>query len=242
MTWGRSDSGIVALENLRRFIKDYDPQGYGLNGRLRSGKRLNQLICRLTESIEPARGFYLWGGYYDKLRWNNLYLGKAGYRRCPGLRKRITEELRDEKCFLWLGVLTREEILKKGAELYPNIWSLYRRVWENRHLKKAGASHIIWVATPELNGSLAANVQADLIETLHPTANTVSLMPPPDLQQYTHKIVAQFRMQIHANRPSRSNSTCILEQERHPEDKDIRQAKLLKPLLRLRYDSTNGQS
>jgi hypothetical protein len=195
-------SGILSIKALVAWVQEEDPDGSALAGTSSIGKALGKKTRELTKNVEAGRGFYLWGNYDSRGFWKNIYLGKAGYGKYAGLQKRITEELRDERCFLWIDVLSEKKILDKGAALFPAKWSQYSKEWQNRHFKKAGTSHIIWVATPAIDDSHVRNVEADLIETLNPIANVSRPTPPSELQEHTKEVIGHFRSQIHGNRPA----------------------------------------
>ena len=70
----------------------------------------------------------------------------------------------------------------------------------HRALKKAGATHIVWVADPHLANSQVQNIESDLIETLGPSANMSRPVPPASLQEHTKTIIGEFRDLIHEHR------------------------------------------
>ena len=153
-------------------------------------------------TIGDFQGFYLWGKYGKNALWENIYLGKAGFGKTTHLRARILKELKDERQFLWRSIFDEEYLLKKGADLYPQMWVKYKKHW-NRAISKAGASHIVWVASPSLEDRQVSDVEKDLIETLNPTANLMRAKPPSTLQPVTSEIISRFRHEIHTNRSPR---------------------------------------
>lgn len=197
------NSDIVSLENLINYVKNEDPTGNALVGNSQSGRDLGRRTKEITKDIATDRGFYLWGSYDKRGFWENIYLGKAGFSKHSGLYKRIKEELRDERGFLWYTVLGKKGVLDKGAEIKQDTWSKCKNEW-NRHLLKAGTSHIVWVATPDITESDVLSIEADLIETLNPKANVIRTTPPSKLQEVTKEIISQFRFRIHKNRPNGS--------------------------------------
>jgi hypothetical protein len=76
-------------------------------------------------------------------------------------------------------------------------------------LKKAGATHIVWVAVPDLSNPDIQNIESDLIETFNPRANMSRPVPPVALQGRTKEIIAEFRSFIHAHRNERSEISNI---------------------------------
>ncbi len=87
------------------------------------------------------------------------------------------------------------------GKYYPIHWNRKYKKQAPRAHAKAGASHIIWVASPELKTKKeVADVQYDLIETMNPSANIMRKTPPMEHQDWTRKIIAEFRKQIHDHR------------------------------------------
>jgi hypothetical protein len=117
------------------------------------------------------------------------------------LHARICEELKDERVFLWGIVLSKNQILEKVKQRYSH--GKYDEGCESMLKGRAGTTHIIWVAVPELTDNQIVDVEKDLIETLNPKDNKMRPVPPPDLQDWTSKIVAEFRKHIHRNRNER---------------------------------------
>jgi len=115
------------------------------------------------------------------------------------LHSRILEELKDQRCCLWRAVLTTDELLAAGAGHYASMWHKYQQDWE-RAFRKAGTTHIAWVADSALSNRAVANIESDLIETLNPSANVSRPVPPVSLQEHTHEVIRHFRREIHADR------------------------------------------
>ena len=89
-----------------------------LNPKTLLGREYARLCDSLTSPIEDAPGFYLWGRY-DKQHWRNIYLGKAGFGKHARLRRRILDELKEEKCCFWLTVRTPDQLQAIREKLYP---------------------------------------------------------------------------------------------------------------------------
>ncbi len=195
-------SGIIDLDILLQYALQ-DSVGAALHGNSSAGRSLGKLTKIVTSSIVDECGFYLWGSYEANGLWRNRYLGKAGYGKTSHLRARITEELRDERCFLWSAILEQDKILALGRQHYESMWYKCEAGWL-RSLKKAKTSHIIWVSTPELENAQVHDVEADLIETFNPIANVSRPTPPATLQTDTKEIIGHFRYRIHKHRPPRS--------------------------------------
>jgi hypothetical protein len=192
------NSDIVSLTPLIEFAsKD---QTLGALGRITERERsaYGQITAHLVEGVADSKGFYLWGFYESQGLWRNKYLGKAGYGRISHLRARIREELNDERVVFWAS--RRQEAFEIGQKVFPEKWSEYRLHWE-RALRKAPSTHIVWVACAWLTDDAVTSVEADLIETLNPTANMQRPGPPSAFQGPTREIIGELRNQIHEHRP-----------------------------------------
>jgi hypothetical protein len=163
------------------------------------GNQYSKFCEDVTERVDEAQGFYLWGTYNDKRLWENIYLGMAGYGNHKSLRKRIREELMDERCCVWRLVYTRDELDAIRVKIYEG---RYRTEWE-RGMRKAGSTHIVWVSAPGIVPGHVKDVEADLIEALNPRANRRRLPPPDYLQPEAKEIFGCFRECIHKNRQGR---------------------------------------
>lgn len=173
-----------------------------MNQRSRQSRPYSTLCKQLTEKIPDSQGFYLWGKFERSGLWRNIYLGKAGFSKAAGLRKRILEELKDERCSIWADVFSKSQLLQLVPEVHanPSQWRKIRRQWE-RSLNKAGTTHIVWVKTPQLSNSDVKRIEADLIEALNPQANMRRPAPPSRvLQKDTAGIFRRFRTEIHRHR------------------------------------------
>ena len=145
---------------------------------------------RLLCCYQPYRGY-----------WNSIYLGKAGYGKTTNLRARILEELKDERCSVWMAVFNKEKLHAIRDRIHSG---RYEREWE-RGMKKAGTTHIVWVPKPGIAPENITLVEADLIESLYPTANRQRLTPPNTVQREAIQIFEGFRQAIHAGRSDRFN-------------------------------------
>lgn len=195
------DAGIISLRPLYQFVKR-NPGPEALNGRSGPGREFAALVAETTQPIAASQGFYLWGFYDNRGLWHNRYLGKAGFGKTAHLRSRISEELRDERCCLWHSVMSEAQLFEAGQQHYPTMWHRYEGHWR-RALRKADATHIVWVADPDLSNSQVGTIESDLIETLNPTANRNRPVPPIALQAHTHKIIGCLRQAIHGARETR---------------------------------------
>ncbi len=193
------DGDRLSLRGLYEFANDHRGD--------REAPRLERAIlgkdytdrCRvITASVNESQGFYLWGCYSrNGGLWRNIYLGMAGFgRNKKNLKKRITEELIDERAFVWRSVYTPDELMEIRRLIHG---SKYVREW-SRSMRKAGTTHIVWVSAPELRGDRVRDVEADLIEALSPRANVPRHAPPCDLQGEASKIFTTFRKLIHDGR------------------------------------------
>jgi hypothetical protein len=194
---------FITLRKLYDFIAKHGNNAEALRlEKTTLGKEYCKICDDLVEPIDEERGFYLWGAYDRKGYWKNIYLGKAGYGDGSSLKKRIREELKDERCGLWRSVYGEEELLTIGAKIHPATWPKYKSAWK-RAMRKAGTTHIIWVPAPRLTNDHVKMIEPDLIEALNPTANHQRPAPPKSLQKETTQIFSQFRATVHGARESK---------------------------------------
>ena len=122
----------------------------------------------ITSRIDEVQGFYIWGCYDTKKYWHSIYLGKAGYsKEKSSLKKRIREELTDERACFWVNVLPVVQLHEIRERIHRG---KYNREWD-RAMRKAGTTHIAWVPTPTIDNADIQHVEADLIEAFNPTVN-----------------------------------------------------------------------
>ncbi len=209
-------AGIVSLDKLYQWV--------GENHLLYTfedtdeARRPYYKVCReVTQRVPEERGFYLYGRYDSAGRWRNMYLGKAGFAKTACLRERIEKELRVEKPFVWRIRMTADEIIEGGAKKSPEFNNNRLRA-----LKKAGSTHVIWVAAPDITNDDVMKVEADLIESLNPTANHMRPVPKSVLQTKTKAVFGKIRKKIHQHRDERGKAIKLAtEQESVP---NVRQA------------------
>jgi len=104
--------------------------------------------------------------------WVNVYIGKAGLRKTASLQDRLYKELTAERACIWREAFSsKDKLLEVGERTHPNMWGKYRKHWE-RALRKAGSTHIFWVATPDVPEENVEFVENDLIEAMNPTGNS----------------------------------------------------------------------
>lgn len=118
-------SGTISLAALYSFARRNGPQA--LDGRCSLGKDYFRNATGLVEQVDAAQGFYLWGRYDRNGRWHNIYLGKAGFGKTAHLRSRILEELKDERCCLWMEAMAKDAVLAVGAKCYPTTLQQHTR-------------------------------------------------------------------------------------------------------------------
>lgn len=197
------DQRAISLRPLYDFVRKYESEEQPIRKeRTPIGREYGRLCSSLTDAIDLAQGFYLWGHYDRKRYWRSLYLGKTEFRKTSHLRARICEELKDERWFVWRHVHSRERVLKICSAIYPS--DSHSRFCE-RAMLKAGTTHIIWVPAPSLRTEEIAPVEADLIEALNPKVNINRPTPPNTVQQAATEIFQAFRCTIHKSRDSAFN-------------------------------------
>ena len=194
-------SGTVFLAPLYDFVKSHfsrAAEDLRLE-RTAPGRQYSSICDQVTEAVLEAQGFYLWGAYDKKGLWQNIYLGKAGFGDHKSIRKRIREELKDERCCIWRCVYREEELDAFRAKLHSG---KYANEWK-RSMRKSGTTHIVWVSAPNVSSNQVTDVEADLIESFNPTANRTRPAPPGLLQGEAKEIFGLLRKCIHENRKER---------------------------------------
>jgi hypothetical protein len=194
-------SGIVSLQPIYELLQSHPkPQLLlKLAGPNAPGKVFTQKCAELVSAVPGTQGFYLWGFYERNGLWRNVYLGKAGLGPGASLKKRILEELKDERCFAMRPFLAEKAIMQEGRRIHLGMWATYNKHWE-RALRKQNTTYIAWVSTPALSNEDILRIEADLIESLNPTANLNRPSPPATLQGDTKEIFALIRQSIHTQR------------------------------------------
>ena len=193
-------SGVVSLRDLYGFARKHVANEEALRiERTVLGREYSKIVDGIVSPIPETEGFYLWGSYDDKGLWQNIYLGMAGYGATKSLKKRIREELKDERCAIWRLVHTHDDLMAIRDRIHDG---KYAAGW-TRAMRKAGATHIAWVSAPNTPDESVRNVESDLIEALNPRANLSRPAPPDHLQENAAMIFAAFRKAIHSSRYER---------------------------------------
>ena len=139
-------------------VRDYRKTGDdGL--RLKSsayGKEYSRRCKAIAGNVDEVAASYVRGRYDRKRYWRSIYLGKAGYKEDKkNLRKRILEELKDERAFVWRYIYDETEVLAICERIHDG-----RYTWERPPLK-AGTTEIIWIPAPKLSDPEILMVEAD---------------------------------------------------------------------------------
>jgi hypothetical protein len=155
----------------------------------------------LTGKIEETQGLYVWGAFDSRKYRHSIYLGKAGLGKTKKLLSaRITEELKDERFCFWRDVFSEERLMELGPQVVrggDEAWKKYIARDTQRTLRKAGATHIIWAATSELDNLNVRRLEADLIEALNPRANRQKPTPSNHVVVEATRAFSHFRQTIH---------------------------------------------
>jgi hypothetical protein len=182
-------------------------------------KEFWEKVDQLTQSIDDAPGFYVWGYYGKRSYWHSVYLGKAGFGQNtrPGqatLRSRIREELQEEREFAWRSIYSDQELLAirryafRNRTAYIRKKASYERYWM-RAMEKHPATHIVWVTAASVSSEKVRHVEADLIEALNPRANRIRPVPPDIVQAEATTMFQGIRMAIHAARATKFTAPSV---------------------------------
>ncbi|HEU5411687.1 MAG TPA: hypothetical protein VFU57_11750 [Candidatus Acidoferrales bacterium] len=198
---GKYSSGVLLLAPLYDFVKEHcshSAEDLRLE-RTPLGTQYSKICNQASEGCPEAQGFYLWGKYDKTGLWQNIYLGKAGFGDHKSIRKRIREELKDERCCIWRRIYSADELHAFRMKIHNG---KYENEWK-RAIRKSGSTHIVWVSAQSVADDQVTNVEADLIESLNPIANRVRPAPPDSLQYEAKEIFGLFRKCIHESRKNR---------------------------------------
>ena len=154
---------MLSLNPLTAFVKEHEENEDVLNPKRPLGKALYRLIDNSTSTIPDQPGFKFYLDLHDR-PISEIYVGMTR----AGLRRRINDELKDERVFL--SKKSPDELHAIRARIYPETPE-YEQHWD-RAMRKAGATHIVWVtAAPHLTDEDMRSVEAALIEVSDPKAN-----------------------------------------------------------------------
>ena len=193
-------SGIIDLSKLHE-LKNSSQQFEFLDSKALDGKTYAKLTNEVMNSVPEKPGFYLWGNFNEKRFWTNIYLGKAGFGKITSLRKRILEELRDERVFLIQeDIKSNLDLNEKCRKIFPNMWDKSYKAFYERYAKKFGTTHIVWTIFQCNSNETIKEIENDLIESINPKANVQRKTPPTNLRNETIEILREFRHQIHEQR------------------------------------------
>lgn len=169
-----TNGGMISLSPLYDFVDENTKKSLEAMTLFRSklGGKYSKLCQKVTEPVDPTSGFYVWGYYDAHLYWHSTYVGKGGFRqRGTNLRKRILEELKDERGFVWRAAYDEEKIQKMANEIHNRNYQF------KRPFLKAGSTRIMWFPALDLQNSDILQVESDLIEALNPRANLMRPAP-----------------------------------------------------------------
>ncbi|WP_415906760.1 hypothetical protein ACMXYX_07740 [Neptuniibacter sp. QD72_48] len=193
------ESGHITLDSLYQHV-NHDPCFQSIDGQGKTGREYAALATKLTSNIPIQQGFYIWGNYEENSLWRTIYLGKASSGKTSSLKARILEELKDERIFMWADSqpnLNNAELMRLALNQYPRK-GLDKHF--SRALRKKGTTHIIWVSTPDILKDEILNIEADLIETMNPFANSMRPSPSSGLLDITIEVIKRFKSEIHGLR------------------------------------------
>jgi len=195
-----SRSASVSLQPLLEFASR-DRQCLAMHGKSAAGRNFGRLVTKLVDGITPDQGFYLWGYFESSGLWRSVYIGKSGTGKVASLRARISEELRDERAFIWVGKHTGHDAAackRMWQQYYPSmITSSAPDNHIERALRKAGTTHIIWAQVSNLQHEDVLQVEAELIEIMNPAANVHRPTPKPHLIGITLQVIESFEHKVH---------------------------------------------
>lgn len=133
------------------------------------------LVSSLVNSVPQDKpGWYLWGRFNDIGWWETVYLGKAGNRKTSSLKRRIMDEILEERTAFWATVYGKEFASKMAAKQYNGRYNGSIP----RSLRKCGAHFILWVAGSPVTEEEISREEKILIDIYRPTSNAQRIAYP----------------------------------------------------------------
>lgn len=127
-----------------------------------------EVINLLTKNIPLTSGWYSWGYFDFKNKWQTLYVGKAyNTGRIASLKYRITDELKEERACFWATAVGDKKVFLDHRHAFNGKYDKYVK----RALRKKGTDFIIWVATDESSHEEIKNIEKGLIDYFKPLVN-----------------------------------------------------------------------
>src|SRR6478735_2503922 len=115
------NASVIRLGTLYDFARKH--QKHAEDAIRLEGSRFGRDYCRLcenlTKDVDESKGFYLWGVFDRKRYWHSIYLGKAVFGKASNLKERISEELKDERPFLWRAFLDESRLFRIRDRIHP---------------------------------------------------------------------------------------------------------------------------
>jgi hypothetical protein len=202
-------AGIVYLAPLYKWVRNFtrqhpykpdDPDTiapYRVDRSNKPSREYLKVCIEVLDKVPNNQGFYLWGFYNSNRFWVNVYLGKAIVGKTAHLRDRLYKELTAENASIWREVnKDNVAVLAIGQKIHPVMWPTYKAQWQ-RALRKAGSTHIFWVAASDLPAAHIDLIESDLIEAMNPTGNRQRKVPSAKLQREAGEILKTFRELVH---------------------------------------------
>jgi hypothetical protein len=198
--------GIVSLKPLYDFARKYphNEAAIKVDRTTTLGNEYRRKCAALIESVPREQGLYLWGFYNANGFWTNIYVGKTERGTSSNLYTRLYKELTAERACIWREVYTYKQLRQICNRIHPpQTRKANLRAWD-RHVEKAGATHIFWIALPSKDSAELKAIEKDLIESMNPTGNRQRATPPEHLREDTKQAFGFLREMIHRDENRRS--------------------------------------
>ena len=199
-------SGIIDISPLYFFTENEGKYLFGenkeesfLKGDSSEGKKYSKKVKDICAALPDEQGVYIWGCFEANCSWKNIYIGKSGKGKTSSVRARIEEELKDERVFLCVKGNNGNALKMIGSKLYPKMWNQYEAHWD-RAIQKANSTYIVWVALPKTNEKDISDIEAELIETMNPSANKNRPAPSSNVNKIVYDVILAMRKCIHETR------------------------------------------
>lgn len=175
-------AGMLNIDGLSKIAQN-DKEGDGVWADTEVGKKYSKKVAKLIpKDLTGVSGFYFWVSMAEG-KCDFVYVGQS-----HDLRRRLSEGLKHERIAFWVHHGFDINRWVEPAKIkHPKKWMEYEK-YTVRAARKAGTTHIIWVARPKLAHYRLELIEAILIEELRPPANSQNIGEHKDLKNIDPEI------------------------------------------------------
>jgi len=192
-------SGSISFTRLFEYIK-LQPEIPHKDDLTFSG--FKDLYLELVKAIPNIPGWYAWIRHSAQGS-QVVYLGQSQTRKTASLQARLREEFLDEFVALWATVWSPETVMEILDEKYHGKYTTPIK----RSIRKAGATHILWLGRPHLTDEELDVVEHNLIKRFNPPANKQSRAYSNLYQELTSEAANTLTCELTKLASKRDNAT-----------------------------------